>query len=250
MEQPSANDTMGFPRSGNIWKQPARQRAQTIRRVCEALERAYGRPRFANPKNPIDDLVYIVLSNKTGPDVATATFKNLKRRFGNWSALADARLSDVRRILRAAGLSDIKSRQLRAALRKIRRDFGKCSLNRLKRLSCQDAEEYLTSLEGVSEKVAKCVMMYTLGFHVLPVDVHVHRIATRLAWTSRKRADQCHSELECLVKPQYRFGFHVGCIAHGRTICRPADPQCDDCTIRRYCTYYQDRFNGQRQSTD
>jgi len=237
---------MDFPRSGDIWSRPARQRPQTVRRVCEALSRAYGRPRLANPKNPIDDLVYIVLSNKTGPDVAKQTFKNLKRRFENWEALADARLSAVRRVLRPAGLSDVKSRQLCRALRNIRKDFGKCSLHRLKRLRSEEAEAYLTALEGVSEKVAKCVMMYTLGFEVLPVDAHVHRIATRLGWTARKRADQCHLELEALVKPQYRFGFHVGCIVHGRTICRPADPQCDDCVVRRYCIYYRDGLDERR----
>ena len=90
-------------------------------------------------------------------------------------------------------------------------------------------------LDGVSEKVAKCVMMYTLGFDVLPVDVHVHRVATRLEWTNRKRADQCHEELEALVKPRYRFAFHVDCICHGRAVCRPKNPRCNDCVIRRYC---------------
>ncbi len=33
-------------------------------------------------------------------------------------------------------------------------------------------------------------MMYTLNAQVLPVDVHVHRVAGRLGWTKRKRADR------------------------------------------------------------
>lgn len=241
---------MDISRTGRIWNDLPRHRAQSIRRVCETIEWEYGRPRFGNPQSPIDDLVYIVLSNKTSPETAKKTFRKLKRRFPNWDEMIDARLSDVRSILRPAGLSDVKSRQLRGALRRIRRDFGKCSLNRLKQLSADEAQEYLTSLQGVSEKVAKCVMMYTLNFDVLPVDAHVHRVATRLGWTDRKRADQCHAELEALVKPRYRFAFHVGCIAHGRSICRPSQPECESCLIQKYCMYYKDRGNGQSYTTD
>lgn len=241
---------MNVLRTGSIWNEPARHRAQSIRRVCESVERKYGRPRFGNPRSPIDDLVYIVLSNKTAPDIAKEAFRNLKRRFPDWIAMLDARLAEVRRILKPAGLSDVKSRQLRGALRKIRRDFGKCSLAGLKHLPAVEVQEYLTSLQGVSEKVAKCVMMYTLGFDVLPVDSHVHRVATRLGWTKRKRADQCHAELEALVKPHYRFAFHVGCIAHGRSICRPSLPDCGNCVIQQHCMYFKDRGNGKSYSTD
>ena len=241
---------MDVSKTGRIWNDSPRYRAQSIRRVCEIIEGEYGRPRFGNPNSPIDDLVYIVLSNRTGPDTARETFRNLKRRFPDWGAMLDARLSEVRRILKPAGLSIVKSSQLRGALRRIRRDFDKCSLNKLKRLSAEEAQEYLTSLQGVSKKVAKCVMLYTLNFDVLPVDAHVHRVATRLGWTARKRADQCHAELEALVKPSYRFAFHVGCIAHGRSICRPTQPKCESCVIQQYCMYYKDRSDGQSDTTD
>ena len=235
---------MDVIRSGSIWNELPTRRAQVVRRVCETVEREYGRPRFANPKLPIDDLIYIVLSNKTTPNTARETFRKLKRRFSTWDAMVDGPLAEVRRILKPAGLSDVKSRQLRGALRCIRRDFGKCSLNRLKQRSADEAQQYLTSLPGVSDKVAKCVMMYTMNFDVLPVDAHVHRVATRLGWTARKRADQCHAELEALVKPRYRFAFHVGCIAHGRSTCRPVQPKCESCVIQQYCMYYKDRIDG------
>jgi endonuclease III len=238
-------------RSGAVWQEPARARAQVVRRVCETLLCEYGKPRFGNPHNPIEDLVYIVLSNKTGPDIARKVFRELKREFFTWEELADARLGHLRRILTPAGLSDVKSRQLRAALRKVRKDFGRCSLSGLKGEPGEEVESYLTSLPGVSDKVAKCIMMYTLGCEVLPVDTHVHRVARRLGWTSRKRSDQCHEELEALIKPQYRYAFHVGCIVHGRQICRPTMPLCGNCVIRRYCKYFRDNVsNGKIAASD
>jgi hypothetical protein len=59
-----------------------RRRAQVVRRVCEALTGTYGLPRFGNPANPIDDLVYIVLSNRTSPDMARAVYARLKHLVG------------------------------------------------------------------------------------------------------------------------------------------------------------------------
>lgn len=212
-----------------------------VRKVCRILRDQYGRPRLGNPRDPVDDLVYIVLSNKTAPDVSARVFRCLKSAFTNWTQMLSARSATVRTILRPGGLSGVKTKQLRAALRKIKRDFGTCDLSALREMSDRQAEEYLCSLPGVSEKVAKCVLMYTLGCRVLPVDAHVHRIATRLGWTTRKRADQCHEELEAMVTPELRFALHVDCILHGRLICRPQAPLCGACLIRRYCKFNLDR---------
>ena len=225
--------------SGPIWGESPRRRGQIVRRVCEALGAAYGTPRLGNPKRPVDDLVYIMLSNKTAPRTAARVYSRMKQRFPSWQHLLDVRPSALRSLLRPAGLSRVKSTQLRRAVQKIVSDFGRCSLHDLASRPVEDAEAYLTSLPGVSLKVAKCVVMYTLGAHVLPVDAHVHRVAGRLGWTARKRADQCHEELELLVPPHRRFGLHVGCVSHGRKVCRPARPLCEMCCIRAYCRYTQ-----------
>jgi len=226
----------------SIRKLSKRSRGQLIRRVCDALETRYRNPRHRNPKNPLDDLIYIILSNKTGQSRAVSVYTALKNKFESWDELCRRRNSVLERILRPAGLSRIKSAQIRSALKQIRSDFGSCSLRRLAKLTTHDAESYLTSLPGVSDKVAKCVLMYTCGAQVLPVDAHIHRIARRLGWTIRKRADQCHSELESLIPPQRRYSFHVNCVAHGRLICRPSNPNCKDCCISKYCDYNKHEF--------
>jgi endonuclease III len=221
--------------SGAIWGVPARRRSQIVRRVCERLRAAYGTPRLGNPRAPLDDLVYITLTNKTAPRSADAAYSGLKNAFPYWDAMLAAPARKVRRILTPAGLSRIKTAYLREAMRRIRADFGTCSLAALRGQPEGEAERYLVSLPGVSLKVAKCVMLFTLGARVLPVDAHVHRVAGRLGWTARKRADQCHEELEALVRPRWRYGFHVGAVQHGRTVCKPRAPACEKCCIRMHC---------------
>jgi endonuclease-3 len=237
---------MSLRRTGKIWNRANASRAQIVRRVCESMIAAYGLPRLQNPHNAVDDLVFIILSNKTSPKTSQAIYHNLKKTYSCWEQTLDTPLRDLRRILKPGGLDRVKSKQLRGALGKINLDMGCCDLKVLKSWPEDEAHRYLTSLSGVSDKVAKCIMLYTLGFDVLPVDSHAHRVASRLGWTARKRSDQCHEELEALIKPKFRFGFHVGCIIHGRTVCRPNHPLCDNCVLRKYCS---SRLNRDAKTT-
>ena len=207
--------------------------------VCEAFEAAYGLPRFGNPDDPLDDLIFIILTNRASPATAQRVFEAMKHRFGSWDELLKAPIKTLPRLIKPAGLAAKKSAQIAGTLRKIRADFGTCDLGVLKGVPESEAEAYLVSLPGVSLKVAKCVMMYTLGAKVLPVDAHVHRVAGRLGWTRRKRADQCHEELEALVPRERRHAFHVDCIACGRAVCRPTQPLCDLCPVNQHCAFYK-----------
>jgi endonuclease-3 len=226
-----------FKKTGIIWKLDYSARDRLVLSTARALQKKYGIPRLGNPRDPLSDLVFILLSNKTSPAVALRTYKSLRRAFPRWSDILPARKSSICSVLGPSGLAHRKSQYIWGIMKRVQSDFGVCSLDSLKKVSTRDAELYLATLPGVSDKVAKCVAMYTLDAQVLPVDSHVHRIARRMGWTRRKRADQCHDEMEALVKPNLRLAFHVDCIAHGRLVCKPRTPCCAVCCIARYCFY-------------
>ena len=229
---------MQLKKTGSIWEKYPGVRAQIVRRVCERLEAEYGRPRLGNPVKPLDDLIYILISNRTSPQLAEQTYKQVKKNFPKWEHVLESSTSRLRAVLKPAGLSRKKSQQIRSLLRKVKADFGKCSLDSLARWQDDQIHDYLTELSGVSDKVAKCVMLYTLSSDVLPVDVHVYRVSKRLSWTARNRAAQAHDELEALIPPSRRFAFHVDCIAHGRAVCR-SKPDCQRCHVRNHCEYFK-----------
>jgi endonuclease-3 len=225
-------------KTGSIWKKKPKVRARIVTRVCEQLEAEYGRPRLGNPVKPLDDLIFILISNRTSPHLAEQTYQLLKNKFPKWENVLESSPATLRAALRPAGLSRKKSQQIRSLLRKVKGDFGKCSLDSLARWQDDQIHDYLTELSGVSDKVAKCVMLYTLSSDVLPVDVHVYRVSKRLGWTARGRAAQAHEELEALIPDRRRFAFHVDCIAHGRSVCR-SKPDCPRCHIRKDCEYFK-----------
>lgn len=203
------------------------------------MEAAYGRPRLGNPEDPLDDLVYVLLSNKSAPERAQKAYADLKARFASWDYVSETDLPEVVAMLRPTGFATKRAGQLLAIFRRLKEDFGRCSLDELRVWGQEETFNYLTSFSGVSDKVARCVMMYTMGFEVLPVDAHVHRVAHRLGWTRIDRPEKSHGELEVLVPPKLRYAFHVDCIAHGRLLCRATSPDCPPCPVKAHCEYYE-----------
>jgi endonuclease III len=215
--------------------------AVPIRAVCDALEREYGNPRHGNQDDPLDELVYIILSTRTQERRFGETFRRLKRAFPRWDDLAPADLPELESILAPGGLGKLKARQILSIMHRLQAMFGKATLDPLRQMTDEKAQVFLTSLWGVSAKVAKCVLMYSLGRQVLPVDVHVHRVATRLGLRTKKRPDTSQDLIESAVPPELRYGFHVNAVAHGRAICLPRAPRCGACCVSEWCAYYHHR---------
>lgn len=202
--------------------------------MVRELEAVYGLPRHGNPEDPLDDLVFIMLSNRTGSRVAERIFRELKARFPRWHEALFAPV-DLQRILAPAGLGKKRSHALLEIFKQLLVDFGEVDLKLLQAKSDRILEAYLCSLPGVSQKVARCVMMYGFRRKVLPVDVHVHRITRRLGWHEHKRADQSHESLDRIIPSEFRYSFHVTCISHGRTVCRATSPRCNVCVLAKRC---------------
>lgn len=214
---------------------------EEVRAICSILQGTYGSPRHGNPVGPLDDLIYIILSTRTRDPVFRATFDRLKQRFPDWNGIDQDDVTVVEEILAPGGLSRIKSCHIVAILDCLRCHFGRATLDPLDAMSDAETRRFLTSLPGVSAKVATCVMMYSLQRQVLPVDVHVHRVASRLGFRAKKRPDTSQDLIESAVPPELRYGFHVNAVAHGRSICLPRQPRCDNCPVSSYCDYYNVR---------
>lgn len=211
-----------------------------MRSVCAVLERGYGNPTHGNKSNPLDELVYIILSTRTRDEIYRATFRTLKAAFPTWNSVQDRDLKRIEQLLQPAGLGRLKAQQLVRIFEILRATFGRATLSPLSRMTDAEAEAFLTALPGVGLKVAKCVLMYSLGRKVLPVDAHVHRIASRLGMRTKKRADTSQDLIERAVPADLRYGFHVNAVAHGRSVCLPLKPSCERCEIASWCSYFRE----------
>jgi len=208
------------------------------RRATKLLANTYGSPDHNNKQDPLDELVFIVLSQMTTAPSFERVYLRLRTLAPRWDDVCNMPLRKLKRAIKDAGLSNQKAPRLKAIFARLKKDFGAVSLAFLADMPTKDAEDYLVTLPGVQRKTAKCVLMYSLGRPVLPVDTHVLRVARRLGLTkARTVGDEAHLSLEDIIPPKYRYDFHVNALSHGRAVCLAKAPRCSLCVLNRICPY-------------
>jgi len=210
--------------------------ADRLQRIDVTLQRVYGSPRHHNKRDPLEELLFIVLSLQTDEAKYLQTYRSLKTRFATRRALREAAPSEIAESIVAGGLAMRKALQIHACLRIIEERFGRVSLAELRFWENSQIEEFLLSLPGVGKKSARCIMMYSLDRAVFPVDTHTNRVLHRLgisrfAGPIRKFEDKLQEQ----IPMRLRYTLHVNLLAHGRAICRSAIPRCGECALRDLC---------------
>jgi endonuclease III len=208
-------------------------------RVLQLLAEVYHSPRHNNKSDPVDEIIFIILSQMTTRKSYERVYDHLKQAIPDWESVRLVHIRKLRTLIRSAGLARQKANWIRAILNQIHSDFGSITLEPLRRRPTPDAEAYLIRLPGVNLKTARCVLLYSLGRKVLPVDTHVLRVARRVGLLpTTVPVAQAHCLLESLVQPADRYKFHVNVLAHGRAVCQAKFPRCDECILKRICWAY------------
>lgn len=208
--------------------------------IASVLKKRYGDFNHYNRKDPLDELLFIICSTRTGEAGYRSTYRSLKETFPTHYQIAEAPAEYIARPIVSGGLSNLKAKAIRDILDIIVVKFGGPTLKPLRKMNDEDAEAFLLSLPGVGKKIARCVMMYSLGRQVFPVDTHCWRIARRLGWVRPTQKDKhCAprdmDRLQSKIPPELRYSLHVNMISLGREICTPTAPHCDECPISALC---------------
>jgi endonuclease III len=207
-----------------------------VREVAARLEKAYGVPRLGNKEDPLDELIFIILSGKTSEPVYEATYEAMKARFPSWDDAARVTSDEIRETIRFGGLAPKKSVAIARILSAVTQRIGCADLSFLRGVDDVAAEAFLCSLPGVGLKTARCILSYSLHRNSFAVDSHISRIVRRLGWSIHHRlTDRVQARIQGLVPPDLRLQLHVTLVIHGRQVCRPHRPRCSECPIANLC---------------
>ena len=217
-----------------------------IREVARILSVLHGTPSLGNKKDPIDELVYIILARKTREGAYQETYEKLKRAFPSWDLLLSAHRRRVEKLIYSGGLAAKKTDSLFGALARLKETFGTCTLDPVSDWSDAELCQFLCSLPEIEKKSAYCIMMYSLDRQVFPVDTHVGRVLTRLGLYRELGLDlegldhkQLQNVLAELIPPSLRYSLHVNLLVHGREVCTAQRPKCVQCELRNFCATYR-----------
>lgn len=218
------------------------QRRHLISEASRRLTARYGDFAHNNKSNPLSELLFILCSIKTSQRGYEQAFRSLTKNFPTFAELALASSAEIAAALVPSGLELQKAGYITGIMAQLTSDFGRPTLAPLRRMTDEECERYLLSLPGVGKKAARCVMMYSLGRQVFPVDTHCWRIARRLGIVRRTRLDGSCSpndmdRLQRIIPKQLRFALHVNMVSLGRDTCRAQNPRCDQCPLDSLCRH-------------
>jgi endonuclease III len=229
---------MQFQKTAGVRSLNMRGLRRKSHHVAAALHKVHGSPNHANKQDPMDELIFIVLSQMTTHKALVRVYDNLKLKYDNWDRLSVTSIRRLKHLIHHAGLANHKAVRIKSIAARIKNEFGTVSLHPLRLWSDSEVERFLTSLPGVGIKTAKCVMLFSLNRQVLPVDTHVMRVSRRLGLVNTPD----NFRLEQIVAPEDRYSFHVNVVAHGRATCQAIRPNCSSCSLQTICFHVQGKL--------
>jgi endonuclease III len=209
-------------------------------KVTKRLTVLYGELPFSN-KDPMSQLVDIILSHRTRDEQTAAAYDNLLKHFGSWEAVRDAPTEQVQEAIANVNWPEAKAPRLQTIMREITEERGNLDLHFLCELPVEEAAAWLNRFDGVGPKTTACVLLFSCKLAILPVDVHVHRTSGRIGLIGKKvSAEAAHNLLQALLPQNARviYNFHKALLRHGQRICVFERPRCNKCSITDLCDYY------------
>lgn len=189
--------------------------------------------REAENGSPLSILIGTILSARTRDENTSTVVRELFARYKSARSLAQAKLSDVEKIIKSTGFYHVKAKRIMEVASLIDSKYsGKVP----------DTLEELLSLPGVGRKTANCVLVYAFEKPAIPVDTHVHRISNRLGLVQTKTPEETELELMKKIQKKYWLKINDMFVMYGQNICKPISPMCGVCQIKKECNYYKTKF--------
>ena len=208
--------------------------------ITQNLEATYGVPRNDSPEDPLDELIATILSQSTTNINSHRAFASLKARFPDWEQVRRARPASIASAIKSGGLANVKSVVIKNILDEISAQRGNLDLSFLKTGPLEEARSFLLSLKGVGPKTAACVLLFSCNRPVFPMDTHIFRILRRMGILPEKISDElAHQMIEKLIPAQKSYSLHINLITHGRRVCHPKTPKCEQCSLIEHCNFGQ-----------
>jgi endonuclease III len=203
-----------------------------VERILDRLREEHGPPAPPRRLPPLDELVLTILSQNTSDVNSERAYAAMRSRYPTWDDVRAAPEADLVDVLRPGGLANVKAPRIQAVLRAL----DGVDLAPIRDLEPEEALRRLVAIDGVGPKTAACVLLFSLGVPVMPVDTHVHRVATRLGLLPPgMAAGPAHAVLTAAVPPARMLEAHLLLIAHGRRTCSARRPACGRCSLLDLC---------------
>ncbi len=222
-----------------------KEKNKLIRKINSLLLKKFGKPyRSGKLPEPVDLLIATILSQNTNDTNSYKAYQNLKQKFPEWKMLLNVPVSKIEKEIKIAGLGKQKATAIKNFVESLYHERKNLKLDFLRNSDDLTAIKKLTGYKGIGVKTASCVLLFAFDKDVCPVDTHVHRTVNRLGIVEATTPDKTFFLLNENFPKGIAHSFHTNLIRLGREICKPKNPACGICPLKRICTFPGKNFNG------
>ncbi|MBU4484262.1 endonuclease III [bacterium] len=200
---------------------------QRIKKIIVALKKEY--PNAAIPlkhRSALQLLIATILSAQCTDERVNKVTPDLFKKYKTVNDFANARQSELEKLIRSTGFFKNKSKNIIGCCQKIVEDHnGKIP----------QTLEGMVKLPGVGRKTANVVLGGVWNVPGVVVDTHVIRLTNLLKLT--KNSDPVKIEFDLMkIVPEKDWNiFSLLLIFHGRKTCVARRPQCTGCVVNGLC---------------
>ena len=170
-----------------------------------------------SPQPPLDHtdpytlLIAVLLSAQCTDERVNQITPKLFKLASTPHEMINLSIATIQEIIRPCGLSNKKASAIHQLSNILVKKFkGQVPSNL----------EDLESLPGVGHKTAQVVLIQAFNIPAMPVDTHIHRLATKWGLTSGKNVLTTESDLKLLYKKDQWSDLHLRIIFYGRKYCK------------------------------
>ncbi|RXJ87281.1 endonuclease III [Arcobacter sp. CECT 8985] len=176
-------------------------------------------------RNDYELLIAIILSAQCTDKRVNIITPALFEKYPSVFELADAKLEDVKELLKSCSFFNNKSKNIIKMAQSVILNYGG---------DIPHNQKELMKLAGVGNKTANVFMIEFEGANLMAVDTHVFRVSHRLGLSYEKTVEKTEAELVKKLKDDLHI-FHQAMVLFGRYTCKAVSPDCDNCLFPHVC---------------
>ncbi len=177
---------------------------------------------------PYELLVAVILSAQCTDERVNIVTAKLFEKYSTPERMVTLSQKELEGYIFSCGFYRMKAQHILSATQDILDKFGG---------EVPSTIEDLMSLAGVGKKTANVVYSVAFGGDAIAVDTHVFRVSNRLGLAKGKTPLAVEEGL-CKAIPKEDWSkAHHWLIYHGRRVCHSQKPECERCTLKKFCDY-------------
>ena len=207
--------------------------------AVEALKKEYpGAVCSLEYQDPLPLLIATRLSAQCTDARVNMVTPALFARFSTLEAFCQGTEEEIGELIRSCGFYKIKSKDILAACKMIRDEFGG---------RVPDTIEDLTKLPGVGRKSANLILGDVFGKPAIVTDTHCIRLSNRIGLTKNTVPVKVEDDLRAVLPPEESNDFCHRLVLHGRAVCTARHAYCEKCCMADFCKRVGVGPNGEKK---